>query len=214
MTSLPDITTIAPEAASKGEHTRALILQAAYELFTDLGYHGASMRKIAHKAGIALSGIYNHFDNKEAIFAAVLDAYHPYRRLLPALEAAQGHTVEEIVRDAAWRVHTILQDIDVRLLPLVFIELVEFQGRHVAQMVPEVFPNLASFAQRATQASGRVRPVPPIIVLRTFMGLVISFVFTGAFLRMVDIPEAIRPDAFDRMIDIFLFGILDSEAKT
>ena len=59
------------ETLTKGERTRAEIVHAAHGLFLEKGYSGASMRQIAVRAGIALSGIYNHFDSKEDIFAAV-----------------------------------------------------------------------------------------------------------------------------------------------
>ncbi len=42
---------------SKGELTRASILEGAYQLFLQQGYHGTSMRQIAEEAGIALGGI-------------------------------------------------------------------------------------------------------------------------------------------------------------
>ena len=51
---------------SRGERTRAEIIQAAHDLFIQQGYHGTSMRQIAGQAGIALGGLYNHFESKEA----------------------------------------------------------------------------------------------------------------------------------------------------
>ena len=51
--------------------TKAKILQVATALFSELGYKGASVRKIAKKVGIRESAIYNHFKNKEAIFLEV-----------------------------------------------------------------------------------------------------------------------------------------------
>ncbi|MBF8283944.1 MAG: hypothetical protein HW378_2859, partial [Anaerolineales bacterium] len=68
---------------SRGEVTRTKLLEVAHGLFLENGFHGTSMRDIADAAGIAVGGIYNHFSDKEAIFAAVLDAYHPYHVILP-----------------------------------------------------------------------------------------------------------------------------------
>lgn len=50
------------------QSTRELLLTVALRLFTTKGYHGTSMRDIASDAGIRVSGIYNHYSNKEAIF--------------------------------------------------------------------------------------------------------------------------------------------------
>ncbi len=51
--------------------TKEKILSSATKLFCDLGYKGASVRKIASDVGIRESALYNHFKNKEEIFLAV-----------------------------------------------------------------------------------------------------------------------------------------------
>jgi len=51
--------------------TKAKILKESKFLFSELGYKGASVRKIASKVGIRESAIYNHYKNKEEIFLAV-----------------------------------------------------------------------------------------------------------------------------------------------
>lgn len=48
--------------------TKAKILKESKALFSELGYKGASVRKIAAKVGIRESALYNHFKNKEEIF--------------------------------------------------------------------------------------------------------------------------------------------------
>lgn len=55
----------------QGARTKDLIIQAATELFSELGYKAASVRKIAGKVGIRESALYNHFANKEEIFYSV-----------------------------------------------------------------------------------------------------------------------------------------------
>ena len=51
--------------------TKAKILKVATTLFCELGYRGASIRKIASAVGIRESAIYNHYKNKEEIFLEV-----------------------------------------------------------------------------------------------------------------------------------------------
>jgi AcrR family transcriptional regulator len=69
---------------SKGERTVARILDAAETLFAERGYDGASLRQIAGRAGIQQPGLYNYFENKQALYAAVLD-----RALAPMADAMQ-----------------------------------------------------------------------------------------------------------------------------
>lgn len=49
------------------------VLRAAVGAFVDLGYHGASMRTIAARAGMSVPGVYHHYPGKQHILAAILD---------------------------------------------------------------------------------------------------------------------------------------------
>ena len=55
----------------KRSDTKEKILKTATTLFCELGYKGASVRKIASEVGIRESAIYNHYKNKEEIFLEV-----------------------------------------------------------------------------------------------------------------------------------------------
>ena len=61
----------ATKETHKGKDTKKRILKVATTLFSQLGYRGASVRKIAKEVGIRESALYNHFTNKEAIFLEV-----------------------------------------------------------------------------------------------------------------------------------------------
>ena len=55
----------------KRTKTKEKILKVSTKLFSELGYKGASVRKIAKEVGIRESAIYNHYKNKEEIFLEV-----------------------------------------------------------------------------------------------------------------------------------------------
>ena len=63
---MPENTTL-----KKRTGTKVKILKVATTLFSELGYRGASIRKIASEVGIRESAIYNHYKNKEEIFLEV-----------------------------------------------------------------------------------------------------------------------------------------------
>lgn len=48
---------------------RQLILDAAGEVFTERGYHGAGMDQIARRVDITATALYRHFGNKYALFS-------------------------------------------------------------------------------------------------------------------------------------------------
>lgn len=56
--------------------TKAKIFDVAVDLFSQHGYNGVSVRKIAAGAGIKESSLYNHFKNKEDILNCILDFFH------------------------------------------------------------------------------------------------------------------------------------------
>ena len=57
------------------EHTRALLLDAAEEVFAEKGFTSASLDDIARTAGYTKGAIYKHFTTKEDLFLAVSDRY-------------------------------------------------------------------------------------------------------------------------------------------
>jgi len=59
--------------ASFTAERKVLILQAAFEVFSNLGFRGGSLAKIAELVGISEAGILHHFKSKDALLIAVLE---------------------------------------------------------------------------------------------------------------------------------------------
>jgi TetR/AcrR family transcriptional regulator, transcriptional repressor for nem operon len=58
---------------SKGQDTKARILQQAAELFNQQGYAGSSMADVMTVTGLKKGGIYNHFESKDELALAAFD---------------------------------------------------------------------------------------------------------------------------------------------
>src|SRR5260370_17337164 len=56
------------------EQKRTAIVAAARRAFLDSGYSQASMDGIAESAGVSVKTIYRHFENKDELFSAVMQA--------------------------------------------------------------------------------------------------------------------------------------------
>jgi len=69
----PSLPATPSRARRKGEATAERILDAAEELFAERGYEGTTLRDVATRVGIRNPSLYNHFDGKESLYAAVLD---------------------------------------------------------------------------------------------------------------------------------------------
>lgn len=63
--------------ASRGAQTKADIVRAATEEFAERGYEAASLRAIAHRAGVDPALVHYYFDDKADLFTAQLRA--PFR---------------------------------------------------------------------------------------------------------------------------------------
>jgi AcrR family transcriptional regulator len=197
---------MSPSHTPKGELTRAVILQAAHSLFITQGYHGTSMRQIAKKAGVALGGIYNHFSSKEGIFQAVFIENHPYLEMIPAIESAQGDTIEEFVRDAA---NQMMKAIYRRpdFLNLMFIEIVEFKSTHVHKLFKTNYPRGIQIVQRMRGAKGNLREIPAPMLIRAFISLFFSYYLADVVIGEIA-PSGFKENAMEYYVDIFLHGIL------
>ncbi len=75
--------TVTERRTEAGAQTIERVLDAAEERFSDEGFRGTSLRDIARDVGIRAPSLYNHFANKEALYAAVLErAFGPMLEIL------------------------------------------------------------------------------------------------------------------------------------
>jgi AcrR family transcriptional regulator len=192
---------------TKGEQTRAVILQAAHDLFITQGYHGTSMRQIALGAHIALGGLYNHFPSKEQVFEAVFLTFHPYHEVLPLIAAAQGDNLEQLVHDAVRRMVEVVEGRP-DFMNLMFIEMVEFKSAHAHHLFASLFPQGVQIMQYfAGSYPEQIRSIPSPIVVRTFLGLFFGYYITETALAP-GAPPGFRENARQYFVDIYLHGIL------
>ncbi len=190
----------------KSEETRERIVDAAYRLFIERGYSATSMREIGQSAGVTVGAIYNHFATKEAIWLEVITARHPYHEVFPVIRAAEGETIAEVVRSAArGLVRELLKRPD--LLNLMFIEIVEFNARHVPDLYASLLPDIFRLGNILEGKRGHLRRIPNNILVRSFAGLFFSYYITGLLGRSL---EGVTNDeeTLSQVVDLYLFGVL------
>lgn len=197
------------ETLTKGERTRQAVLDAAHQLFVEQGFAGTSMRQIADKAGLALGGIYNHFPTKESIFSEVIMAYHPFHQVIPLLKDTPGDTFEVFVHNAA---KSMVAELGRRpdFIKLMFVELVEFEGKNMPIMLQTVLPQVLPLVQRFNDRQDELRGIPPFTLFRSFLGLFFSYYMTEFLL--VNMPASLfQKGSLDDFVDIYLHGVLASK---
>jgi TetR/AcrR family transcriptional regulator, mexJK operon transcriptional repressor len=77
------------------------ILEVATELFLTEGYGSTSIEAVAARAGISKRTFYHRFDNKAALFAAVVHRIIEQIRPPPGVPLLEGATLQKILRRLA-----------------------------------------------------------------------------------------------------------------
>lgn len=189
---------------SNEDTTKKLILESAYQLFTERGYRGSSLRDIAEEAGIKAASIYNHFRSKEEIFEAVFIEKHPLFDILSILDSVQGDTAEELLTNAINQLNEELQS-NPDLLNLFFVEIVEMDGKHIARAIKINFPPDSKFIKQIFEMKSEIRNIPIPVLIRSLIGAVFANIMFNWFIGDSNSKRWGTPR---EITDVLLRGIL------
>jgi AcrR family transcriptional regulator len=83
-----------------GTEIRALLLEAATELFAERGYAGTTTKEIAARAGVSETLLFRHFSSKQTLFdVAVVEPFDEYVARYTGEWAALDSPPETMIRD-------------------------------------------------------------------------------------------------------------------
>ena len=193
-------------------HTAESILDAAEFLFQRQGYHGTSMRQLARFAGVTPAAIYNHYPSKEDIFIALLKARLPHRALALAVQQAEGDNAEELLRDGIRRMREAMQD-RFDSLRLGFIEVLEFEGRHLPLVLPELLSPAMSFLERLRASDPRLEAWSSFFLLRMIGGAFAALAISASYLRAIE-GMAGTLEEFDDLAAVLAAGLLGAPSRS
>ncbi len=131
--------------------TRDRILDMAEALFAERGFAGTAVRDIAAAVDLTAASLYNHFEGKEALYAAVLErGLRPlmdvvedlgsHERELDALDATLGRAMEHLARrpNVARLIYHEALTGAAHLLPLTRVWIQPILARALGEMKREV----------------------------------------------------------------------------
>jgi len=187
------------------------LVAAALEVFVERGYEGTTLADVARRAGVTKGTIYLYFENKEALFKAVVR-----QTIVPVI--AQGEALarsftgsardllEQLVREY-WRLvgETALAGIPKLMMAeaATFPELTRF---YYDEVVARGHRLMAGVIERGVK-NGEFRPVDVMLAAKLAMSpLMHATVVRRAFASCM--PAGFNVQAYlDTHIDLYLHGI-------
>ncbi|MER7013144.1 TetR family transcriptional regulator [Saccharopolyspora sp. NPDC000359] len=184
--------------------TRARLLDAAAEEFAEHGVAGASVERIADRAGYTRGAFYGHFADKDAVVAALLEERtHREREEVAQLAAGEDDTWEAL---RAWHreraVH--LEEWLALRLELVRHTLRRPSGER------SVLAEREAFARDAL-AGAVARELGCGAEEAAFTALVVHALEDGLAIQRAINPDSVPPDAVVTATEVVLRGMRSSE---
>jgi len=192
------------------------ILKTAEALFAEQGYAGTSLNAIAKQSGISKANIFHHFENKEALYCAVLgQASKEMSDVIDEVYNPSSPTEEQIRQYSLQHLTNLFKNQNVTRL--ILREMQDDNGQQNVDMARDVlgdnFSRIVSLIETA-QSENRIRKNIPAAVIA--MTMVAGNVFYFQVHKLLDqFPElsgAEQPQNYSSAFsEILLNGILNSK---
>ena len=169
----------APVRLSLKQRRRQLI-DAARRVFAERGFRGATTRQIAAAAGVTEALIFQHFPDKDSLYAAILDEGTAEPRgdtWLDELEAGRAAADDETVIRMLYQGVIALHERDPDLLRLMVFSALEEHplSRHVHDRATRLYRFLEKFITEG-QRAGRFKPGSPAFLARAALALPVYYI--------------------------------------
>jgi AcrR family transcriptional regulator len=193
--------------ASNREAYREAILTSAADVFGRLGYANAKIADVAEAAGVATGTVYNYFDNKEAVFAAIVERGRA--ELLSRLDAAvAGRRGLARLTDMLTTLFVVLEE--QAAMFAVYVEATGLPYTGVPDTDPGVIAGRTAITDRLEAAivdaieHKELRDDVPVADLATFLGGSVGALLARWVSRSQ--PRGSLGNEGARLFDVFLRG--------
>jgi AcrR family transcriptional regulator len=178
----------------KAEATRQALLDAARVVIARDGFANARIIDIARQAGKSVGVFYAYFDDKPALFGALLEAFHQDMvHLTPAPAAYEAHTTEA-VRAALHGFWTTYRRFHPEMLGLFETGLADPAVLEVWRRMRRRGIRRFAYRIRRQQEQGRCRGLDPELAASALHGM-LEFTCFNWHSRKLDAPDATIGDA-------------------
>ena len=193
---------------ARSEATRRRILDAAIELYSEVGFAATSLGDIIERAELTKGALYYHFESKESVASAVIEeAAAEVFHTIDTICSAPSPAMENLIHSSFAVADLVTTDLKVRTGIQVARGLGEFNDVVVQSYKGAL--DLAALQLTAAEADGDLRSaLPSDAVAETLLAA-----YLGA--ELLTGPTAVSADLFRRLTriwDIMLPAIADPKA--
>lgn len=191
------------------EDRRASIVGAAIRLFGEKGFRGTTTREIAAAVGVSEPILYEHFNTKGDLYAAIIDSSSHKGVELLAVLASRYRDVEDDEGFFTELGQLILKwytdDASfIRLLLFSNLEGHELKDLFFERQSSRVLEIVAGYIERRIR-NGAMRAIDPALSARVFLGMVSNYALHGILFRCGTLTGT-NEEILRGMVGIFLNG--------
>jgi TetR/AcrR family transcriptional regulator, mexJK operon transcriptional repressor len=203
-------------ATGRAQAKRDAIHMAAQALFLRHGFAGTSMDAIALAANVSKQTLYRYYQNKEALFVAVLEQLALDHLAEPALLAARNMPMDSratleraLTLWAQLSIAHILQPAYVGLLRLLIAELPRFPqlGGRFFQAVPQQGGAFLQTLLESARSHGVVAVDDLEPAVRLLAGPLLTYVLSHGLLAADGVRQPPAPEQLTAIVQLALDGI-------
>jgi hypothetical protein len=135
---------------------------------------------------------------------------HPYKKILPLIQQAEGETLEEFLGSAT---RIVIHELTSQpyYIKVMLIEIAEFNGAHGAALIKEIAPNILPVFEKIVKTRKELRVTHPVILMRSFIGMVLSYMITEIIISKSILKNLMPKNTLDAYVDIYMHGILETQ---
>ncbi|MFQ5696749.1 MAG: TetR/AcrR family transcriptional regulator [Myxococcota bacterium] len=192
-----------------GPERRRQILREALHCFATSGFRGTTTREVARRVGITEAALYRYFENKEALYSAIIhekiQAPDPLEGVAAAAAAGEDRAVFEGL--ARVIVETIEADPSfLRILLYTALEGHALAAPFFETRIQRLRRFLAGYIERRSR-EGAFRELDPMLAARAFLGMVIDHLIVREIFGQRQIYPQSSQVVTDTFVSIFLCGV-------
>jgi len=182
--------------------TRDRIIEAAYTLFSEKGYHGTSTREIAKTASVSEVTLFRIFGTKESLFEEVLKVKSIIPDLLAMIRDVENYSLEDLLFSLTKRFYYTL------VSKKKFIMITLSEVNQYSEKVRDIYQKLIDqIDELLVKIFSKYKNFNLKIIPKAFRGIIFNLFLTNEILLRKDITKSEINRIFSSYVKIILNSI-------